>query len=35
MLFDEVNSVDAAAKHRVRGACATAHALVVETFFLF
>lgn len=34
MLLDEINFVDATAKERVGWACATAHALVVETFLL-
>ena len=34
MLLDEVNFVNTATKERVRRASATAHALVVETFFL-
>jgi hypothetical protein len=34
MLLDEVDFVNTATKERMRGASATAHTLVVETFFL-
>jgi hypothetical protein len=34
MLLDEVDFVNTATKERMRGASATAHTLVVKTFFL-